>query len=790
MRTLASTVTSTPSDFIRDMIDTDLASGKHSEVVTRFPPEPNGYLHIGHAKSICLNFGVAKQYKGRCNLRFDDTNPAKEDQEYVDSITSDIQWLGFDIGKGPLFASDYFETMYKIAEQLISEGKAYVCDLDDAQTREYRGSLKEAGKASPGRKRSVPDNLDLFRKMRSGEFEDGAYVLRAKIDMAASNMKMRDPLLYRIRHDHHHRTGNTWPIYPMYDFAHPLEDTIEGITHSLCTLEFENNRELYNWVVANSGLPSTPEQTEFARLALDYTVMSKRKLLQLVEQGHVSGWDDPRMPTIAGMRRRGYRPEAIVRFCEMIGISKNNSTVDIGKLEYAVRDDLNQVAPRVMAVLDPIKLSITNYPKEQSESLPAPYFPPDIGKPGARDLRFSGQLFMERDDFAEVPSKGFRRLAPGRWIRLRHAYCLRCDEIIKDDSGKVVEVRCSYDSASLGQSGPEGEKIWGVIHWVDAASSLEAEVRIYDRLFACEKPDVGDNFIDNLNERSLKTHPARVEAGLGGAEAGTRYQFERQGYFVQDNVDSKPDALIFNRIIGLRDSWSKVKPGAAEMKSVSTMSVQSTVEVKTPDTTKEKSGRKATRPKSRSKADIRNSARRDNPELAERLTKYNNEGLSASDADLLSGSPEWGEHLQALVSAGLSYADAAKWLINEHPRQSDLPISFASPVSEFAALVAAAESRISSASARKIWQSLAKQAGNAEELIGALESDRIDDKDSLHPIVEKIMADNAGKVSAYRSGKTALFGFFVGQVMRAAQGKANAQLVKDTLEEMLASEGR
>lgn len=774
MRTLAGTVTSTPSDFIRDMIDSDLASGKHREVVTRFPPEPNGYLHIGHAKSICLNFGVAKQYKGRCNLRFDDTNPAKEDQEYVDSITSDIQWLGFDIGNGPLFASDYFETMYEIAEKLIGEGKAYVCDLDDAQTREYRGSLTKAGKSSPGRERSASDNLALFRKMRAGDFEDGACVLRAKIDMAASNMKMRDPLLYRIRHDLHHRTGNTWPIYPMYDFAHPLEDAIEGITHSLCTLEFENNRELYNWIVANSGLPNTPEQTEFARLSLDYTVMSKRKLLQLVEQGHVSGWNDPRMPTIAGLRRRGYRPEAIVRFCDMIGISKNNSTVDIGKLEYVVRDDLNQIAPRVMAVLDPIKLSITNYSEGKNETLVAPYFPPDIGKPGERELPFSSQLYIERGDFEEIPSKGFRRLAPGRWIRLRHAYCLRCDKVIKDESGKVVEVLCSYDLASLGQNGPKGEKVWGVIHWVDAASSVAAVVVIYDRLFACESPDASGNFIDNLNKDSKTTHQAWVEAGLANADSGTRYQFERQGYFVQDNVDSKPDALVFNRIIGLRDSWSKPKPAA--------------VEVKTPDMTNEKSGRAATRPKSRSKADIRNAARRENPVLAKLLTLYTSEGLSASDADLLSGAPEWGERMQALTMAGLTYADAGKWLINEHPRDSDRPIAFASPPSEFAALVAAAESRISAASARKIWQSLAEKAGKAEALIGALESDRIDDKESLRPIVLAIMADNAAKVSAYRTGKTALFGFFVGQVMRAAKGKANAQLVKDTLEEMLAAD--
>ncbi|MBL4633599.1 MAG: glutamine--tRNA ligase/YqeY domain fusion protein [Kofleriaceae bacterium] len=769
-------VTTTPSDFIRDIIDADLASGKHSQVVTRFPPEPNGYMHIGHAKAVCLSFGLALQYKGRCNLRFDDTNPAKEDQEYVDSIAADIKWLGFDLGEGPLFASDYFDTMYEIAEKLIGEGKAYVCDLSDEQTREYRGSLQEAGKESPRRNQSPAENLDLFRKMRAGDFPDGSYVLRAKIDMAASNMKMRDPLLYRIRHDHHDRTGDTWPIYPMYDFAHPLEDALEGITHSLCTLEFENNRELYNWIVANSGLPGKPEQTEFARLALGYTIMSKRKLLQLVEQNLVSGWDDPRMPTIAGMRRRGYRAEAIVRFCDLIGVSKNNSTVDIGKLEYAVRDDLNSVAPRVMAVLEPIKLTITGYPEGKSESISAPYFPPDIGKPGERDLSFSNNLYIEASDFAETPTKGFRRLAPGRWIRLRHAYCVRCDEVIKDEAGKVVEVRCSYDPNSLGENGPAGEKVWGVIHWVDSKTSLAAEVRIYDRLFKSERPGAGDDFLDHLNPDSLSRYSAQVEASIGTAEADTkiRYQFERQGYFIEDNVDSKPGALVFNRTIGLRDSWVKSK----------TVTTSEAPEIKTAQ-----SSRAATRPKSRTKADIRQSARKHDSALSERFARYQSEGLSEGDSDLLSGASEWGDRLEALVAAGLSFSDAAKWLINEQPREDDLPIEFASPVSEFPALLAALESRISSSKARKIWKELAQKKGSAEALIKAIEADRIDDGDSLAPIVAKIMSDNSDKVTTYRGGKEALFGFFVGQVMRAAKGKASAKLVKDVLLRMLNEKG-
>ncbi len=767
MRTLASAVTKKSSDFIRDIIDADLASGKHTTVATRFPPEPNGYLHIGHAKSICLNFGLAKQYNGTCNLRFDDTNPAKEDQKYVDSIASDIRWLGFDYGDGPLFASDYFETMYGIAQRLIAEGKAYVCSLSDEETRAYRGSLKEAGRPSPTRDQSPSDNLALFKKMRAGDFPNGSYVLRAKIDMSASNMKMRDPLLYRIRHDTHHRTGTTWPIYPMYDFAHPIEDAIEGITHSICTLEFENNRQLYDWIVANAGLPCAPKQIEFARLALDYTVMSKRKFKELVDQKRVSGWDDPRMPTIAGMRRRGYRAEAIVRFCDMIGVSKNNSVIDIGKLEYAVRDDLNQVAPRVMAVLRPLKLTITNYPEGKTESLPSPFFPADIGKPGERDLPFSSQLFIEQEDFAQSPSKGFRRLAPGRWIRLRHAYCLRCDEVVVDEAGEVSELKCSYDPDSLGQSGPQGEKVWGVIHWVDAKASLPAKVRIYDRLFKHPRPGAGDDFMAHLNEESLSECEARIEPSVASPSAGTHFQFERQGYFVKDNVDSRDDALVFNRVIGLRDSWAKKN---------SQPTVAKEVEIK-----KEKNSRSATRPKSRSKSDIRNAARKADTRLADRLVEFQTQGISESDADLLSGSLLWGDRLLDLTGAGMSAAEAAKWLIHTHPRHDEEPVDFASDVSEFIAVSKAAESRISSSAARNLWKTLATTAATAEDTIAKEGLEQVSDDTSLQPLVDKVLADNQGKVEAYRSGKTALIGFFVGQVMRASKGCANAERVKEVL---------
>jgi len=761
-------VTSKPSDFIRDIIDADLASAKRTEVRTRFPPEPNGYLHIGHAKSICLNFGLAAQYNGHCNLRFDDTNPAKEDQEYVDSICADVRWLGFDFGAEALFASDYFETFYEIAVALIESGKAYVCSLNEEEIREYRGTLKEAGKESPFRSRTVAENLDLFARMRAGEFKDGAHVLRAKIDMSASNMKLRDPLLYRIRHQTHHRTGDAWCIYPMYDFAHPLEDAIEGITHSICTLEFENNRPLYDWVVANSGLPSVPEQTEFARLGLDYTVMSKRKLLQLVEQKHVTGWDDPRMLTISGMRRRGYRPEAIVRFCDLIGVSKNNSTVDMGKLEYAVRDDLNPIAPRVMAVLRPIRLTITNYDEGRTESLTVPFFPPDIGKPGERQVHFGKELYIESTDFEEEPSKGFRRMAPGRWIRLRYGYCVRCDEVIKDDAGNVTEVRCTYDDTTLGGSNPEGEKVWGIIHWVNAADALPAEVRIYDRLFKTANPDAGGNFLDYLNVDSLETLKAFVEPGVLGEGVGPRFQFERQGYFIPDSVDSRPDALVFNRVIGLKDSWTK--------KAVA----QPTEPAETP-----KSARSVTRPKSRSKADIRAAARERDEVLAARFARYQSEGLSEGDADVLSGSTAWGDRLETLQSAGVSWEVAAKWLLNEHPREEDEPIAFASEASEFLAVIEASESRISTSAARSLWATLAKERGSAEEHIKSQGLEQVSDDASIQPIIEKIVADNPGKVEAYKGGKHALMGFFVGQVMRASQGKANAEKVKELLAQAL-----
>jgi glutaminyl-tRNA synthetase len=552
-----------PSNFIQDIISADLKAGKNQgRVHTRFPPEPNGYLHIGHAKSICLNFGLAQANGGLCNLRFDDTNPSKEEVEFVDSIMNDVRWLGFDWEERLYYASDYFEQLYEWAVQLIKDGKAYVCDLNAEEIRAYRGTLTEAGRESPYRNRSVEENLDLFQRMRAGEFEEGSRVLRAKIDMASPNLNMRDPVLYRILKQAHHRTGNKWMIYPMYDYAHPLSDAIEAITHSICTLEFADHRPLYDWFIDNVKPEYTPRQYEFARLNLSYTVMSKRKLRALVEQGYVKGWDDPRMPTISGLRRRGYTPEAIKDFCERIGVAKRDSTVDIALLEYCIREDLNWRADRVMAVLRPLKIVIENYPEGQTEWLDIENNPenPDSG---SRKIPFERELYIEQEDFMEDPPRKFFRLAPGREVRLKGAYIIKCEAVIKDEeSGEIIELRCSYDPDTKSGGPAAGRKVKGTLHWVAVSKAVKAEVRLYDHLFACENPDdeeEGKDFTQNLNPNSLLVlNNCMLEAGLEGVKAGERFQFLRQGYFVVD-LDSKNDNLVFNRIVPLRDSWAKIQ---------------------------------------------------------------------------------------------------------------------------------------------------------------------------------------------------------------------------------------
>ena len=549
-----------PTDFIRDIIDEDLRTNKHAgRVATRFPPEPNGYIHIGHAKSVCLNFGLARQYQGTCNLRLDDTDPAGESMEFVESIIRDVHWLGFDWEDRLYYASDYFEKLYAFAVEMIKSGNAYVCSLNPDEMREYRGTFTEPGKDSPYRNRSVEENLDLFERMRAGEFADGAYTLRAKIDMAAANIVMRDPILYRIKREPHYRTGTIWVIYPMYDFAHCLSDALEGITHSICTLEFENNRPLYDWIVERLIPANRPKQIEFARLSVSYTVLSKRRLIELVQKHYVNGWDDPRMPTVTGMRRRGYTPEAIRKFCAEIGVAKNDNLIDVALLEHCVRDDLNERAPRAMAVLHPLRVVIDSYPEGQVESFECQNHPqrPEMG---VREVPFSKVLYIERDDFMEDPPKKYHRLGPGREVRLRNAYIIKFESAVKDEkTGEVVEIHCSHDPATRNAPPADGRKVPGVIHWVSALHAIPAEVRLYDRLFSIEDPGSEEDFLKYLNPDSLETvTTCYVEQSLENGTPGNQYQFERLGYFCVDEIDAKAGKPVFNRVVPLRDSWTKI----------------------------------------------------------------------------------------------------------------------------------------------------------------------------------------------------------------------------------------
>lgn len=762
-------------DFLRAIIEQDLEAGTHGgRVVTRFPPEPNGYLHIGHAKSICLNFGVAAEYGGVANLRFDDTNPLTEDIEFVNSIQDDIRWLGFDWGDSPRFASDYFEQLFGYAVELVEKGLAYVDSQDGDAIRETRGSVTEPGSASPFRERPVEENLDLLRRMRAGEFPDGAHVLRAKIDMDSPNMIMRDPILYRILRAHHYRQGDAWCIYPLYDFAHCLEDSIEGITHSFCTLEFENNREIYDWLLDNLDVPRPqPRQFEFARLNLEYTLLSKRRLLELVNEGHVSGWDDPRMPTVAGMRRRGVPPGAVRAFCDMIGVAKANSRVDIGKLEYAIRDDLNQTAPRVMAVLDPLRLVITNYPEGQVEELEAPYFPHDVGKEGSRTLPFSGELLIERDDFAEVPPKGFHRLSPGVEVRLRYGYVVRCTDVVKDDGGEIIEVHCSYDPETRGGTTPDGRRIKGTLHWVSAAESLPVEVRIYDRLFAVPDPDEvpeGETFLANLNPDSLRVlTESRVERSLAGTGAGTSFQFERQGYFVTD-PDGTDDHLVFNRTVTLRDSWAKSRAhtGAPTQPAIepqpNSAAVTPAESPVTPGPTQ------AYRPT--------------DGDAAASFDRLVGEGVPEAEAGVLARAPE----ALAVFEDARSVHDEARlvatWVVNEVPRIAEdraldaLPFS-GTDLGELLGLIA--EGVVSARSAREVLAVMGSQGGDAATIVAELGLTQMDDADELGRLVDGVLAAFPDKVEDYREGKQGLIGFFVGQAVRESGGKADPKVLRGLL---------
>jgi glutaminyl-tRNA synthetase len=764
------------NDFIRDIIDDDLKAGRHSQIATRFPPEPNGYLHIGHAKSICLNFGLARDYHGIGNLRYDDTNPTKEDVEYVESIERDVRWLGFE-PSAVLFSADYFGRMYELAERLVTEGKAYVCDLDENQIKEYRGTLSEPGKPSPFRDRSVADNLARLRRMKAGELPDGACVLRAKIDMASPNMKMRDPLLYRIRHAHHHRSGDAWCIYPMYDYAHPIEDAIEGITHSICTLEFENNRELYDWVLDHTG-PWTPRphQYEFARLQLDYTVMSKRKLLALVQGGQVTGWDDPRMPTIAAMRRRGYSPEAIRAFADMIGVAKANSWVDLGKLEYCVRDDLNRNAPRVMGVVRPIEVELVGLPASQTTD--APYFPADVGKPGARPLSLSSRIFIDRDDWRDEPTPDYHRLAPGRTVRLRYGSCITADDVVaRDATGAVTKLRATLHPETAGGKPPsDGRKVWGVIHWVDAATAVPAEIRLYDRLFKTARPEEGGgDFLTQIDPASLEVvGGAWLEASLAGAAIGSRWQLERVGYFAVDQ-DSRPGQLVLNRIVTLRDSYADKKPEAAAE----------------PAGEKKENAKAKTRPKSKSPIEYRAEARARDPELAAAHARAG-ALVAAEAADLLTGDLATARLFLA-VAERAKPETAAKWIINDLPRAlaeagAAAGGSEAAPgaaiervaAAELGALLAAVDAgSLSTSAARSLLAELVRTGKPFAEL-----RDQRAPVADLGAAVDAVIAANADKAAQYRAGKTGLLGFFVGQVMKSAPG-SDAAAVNKVLSERL-----
>lgn len=746
-----------PDNFITDIIDADLERGKHTRVVTRFPPEPNGYLHIGHAKSICLNFGIAEKYGGVCHLRFDDTNPAKEDMEYVRSIRADVEWLGYDPGEAVFFASDYYPRLYDHAVELVTKGLAYVDSVSDEEVRRLRGSVTEPGKPSPYRDRSVEENLDLLARMKAGEFEEGEHVLRAKIDLSSPNMKMRDPAIYRIKKAPHYRTGDAWCIYPLYDFTHGLSDSFEGITHSLCTLEFENNRELYDWFLDNLDVPCHPQQIEFARLSLSYTLMSKRKLLQLVEDDHVRGWDDPRMPTLAGLRRRGVTPESIRAFCDMIGVAKANSTVDVGKLEFCIRDDLNHRAPRAMGVIDPIEVVVTNYPEGETEHFDAPSYPPDVGKPGSRQVPFSKRLYIERDDFMVEPSKGFRRLSPGEEVRLRYAYVVRCDEVVEDDEGRIVRLMCSYDPNTRGATTPKDRKVKGTIHWVSAEHAIDAEVRLYDRLFSSERPED----LDDLNPESLRVvGDAKLEPSLAGSPVGSHYQLERVGYFRVDE-DSAGDRLVLNRTVTLRDTWAKLQQRRAEPKRSDTGDGDAAGAAREPKPSRPSGGQ----PSAKEQEPLSEAQRA-------RHDAFVRHGVEAADARRLAQSDEASE----LFESARSHAPApavAKWIVNElfgPLKAGPLPFDGVA-LGELVAMVEGGS--LQSRAAKEVLAVLLERGGQPRAIAAELGLEGPVEAGALDTAIAEVVAAHPDEVARYRDGKKNIIGFFLGQIMKATKGQAD-----------------
>lgn len=754
-----------PTDFIRAIINEHMRTNKYGgKVVTRFPPEPNGYLHIGHAKSICLNFGLAEEYGGRCHLRFDDTDPVKEEAKFEESIKESVRWLGFSWGEHLYHASDYFDQLYNLAIKLIKAGKAYVCSLSLEEIREYRGTVTQPGRNSPYRNRSIEENLDFFARMKAGDFKDGEHVLRAKIDMSSPNMKMRDPLLYRIRHATHHMTGDKWCIYPLYDFTHCLSDSIEGITHSICTLEFENNRELYDWIINELDMPVKPKEYEFARLNINYTVMSKRKILELVNGGYVSGWDDPRLLTIVGLRRRGYTPESIRNFCASVGVAKANSVVDMAQLEFHIRDDLNKKAPRVLAVLNPLKVTITNYPEGRKETLTAPYFPEDIGKEGSRNLPFSREIFIEREDFMENPPKGYFRLSPGGEVRLRYAYIIRCDEVIHDSNGEVVELRCSYDEKTpLGENPSDGRRIKGTIHWLSQKEAIPVEVRAYERLFTVENPDA--NYLSYVNPNSLITYPhALIEPSVQGAAKESHFQFERHGFFVTDLIDSTPDKLVFNRTVTLKDSWKKQ------------------VKAQEPAPKKENPKPKKAAPIAKQEVSL-------TPEQNRLAQQYQSDhNLPKGYAELLAQNRALMAYFDAAVAEYNNPQGIANWVINELLRELKEHEGEKPPVSpaHLAQLVELVDKEvISSKIAKEVFTEMVLTNTSPEVIVQEKGLKQINRAEELGPIVDQVLADHPDVIEQIKAGRNNRLGFLTGQVMKATAGKASPKLVNQLLSERL-----
>ena len=745
-------------DFLRRVVAEDLEAGKYKKIVTRFPPEPNGYPHIGHAKSISINFGIAKDFDGLCNLRMDDTNPTTENTEYVEALKDAVEWLGFKWNGEVRYTSDYFDKLYEWAKELIRMGKAYVDSLPEEQMREFRGTVTTAGKRSEYANRSVEENLDLLERMKNGEFKDGEHVLRAKIDMSSPNMKMRDPLLYRIRHAHHFRAGDKWAIYPMYDFAHCLSDYIEGVTHSICTLEFENNREIYDWVLDALKLePPRPYQYEFARLNINYTVMSKRKLLELVQKGVVSGWDDPRMPTIAGLRRRGYTPESILSFCEQIGIAKANSVVDVAQLEYAIRDDLNSKIPRVMCVVDPLKVTIENY--EGSEELEASYYPHDVPKEGSRKLPFSKEIYIDRSDFEDNPPKGYFRLTPTQPVRLKHAYIIEFKEAVKDDSGNITEIIAKYYPSSKSGSDKSGIKVKSAIQWVEANSAKEVELRLYDRLFKCEAPEG----IDDINPNSLKVvKGALVEPAVVEEKKDLRFQFEREGNFFADPVDYSDKKPVFNKIVALKDSWAKKsKPTPKqEPKKVKQKQKQTGGEMAELNDQEQTLFEKFSKDYALNKQ-VANIFARD-----EVLANFFQEALENYD--------------NAISIANTVVNEVAKEL--KAKRLEELKFS----PKDVAILVKMVdEETISSKIAKEVFEIMSQSGEEPEQIVESRGLKQISNPEEILPLIEEVIANNPESVAKYRDGNKKLFGFFVGQVLKAAGGKANPKVVNELVIKVL-----